>query len=109
MSSLPEVTALLAFAAAGAYWMAAMRSKELAREAGRRACREARVQFLDDTVQLVRVRLRRDRYGRLAFYREYRFEYTADGDRRQHGELAMLGARVLHVSLDPDRERPRLH
>ena len=109
MSSLLEVGGLLGLAAATGYWLEAMRSKEFARAAGKRACEQAQVQFLDDTVELVRVRVKRDGYGRLGFYREFRFEFSDDGAARRRGELAMFGKRVLHVSLEPHRFPDQLH
>lgn len=99
MLSLLEAGGLLGLAAAAGYWLEAMRSKELAREAGKRACRAADVQFLDDTVQLTRVRLRRDARGRLAFRREYRFEFTPDGVTRERGAVTLHGRRVLRLVL----------
>lgn len=109
MTSLLEITGWLALAAGAAYWFGAMRSKELARAAGLHACRAAEVQFLDDTVALTRVRLRRDDHGRIRFFREYRFEFTSDGNTRYHGELAMLGTRVVRVELEPYRDPGALH
>jgi hypothetical protein len=100
-SSLPEIAALLGAVAVIGYWLEALRGLELARAAGRRACQEAGVQLLDDTVELVRVRVRRNDRGRLAFQREYRFEFTADGVRRERGQVTMLGRRVLQLSLGP--------
>jgi hypothetical protein len=99
-----EVVALLALLAATAYWMAAIRSKEIARAAGRQACERAEVQFLDDTVELTRLRLRRDRDGRLAVFRQYRFEFTSDGATRYRGELAMAGRRVTQLTMEPYRD-----
>ncbi|MCK7509600.1 MAG: DUF3301 domain-containing protein [Desulfobacterales bacterium] len=86
-----------------------MRSKELARTTGKRACESAQVQFLDDTVELVRVRVRRDHRGQLGFHREYRFEFSDDGAGRRQGKIELLGRRVLHVSLEPHRFPERLH
>jgi hypothetical protein len=110
MPSFAELFGLLGLIAAAGYWLAAMRSKELARDAGLRACRQADVQFLDDTVQLVKARLRRDPRGRIAVYREYRFEFTRDGEHRHRGEIVLLGARVQRVSVDePTPDWGRLH
>ncbi|UCH52839.1 MAG: DUF3301 domain-containing protein [Pseudomonadota bacterium] len=103
ISSFYEVIAILALLAATGYWMAAIRSKEIARAAGRGACERAGVQFLDDTVELTRLRLRRDRVGRMAIYREYRFEFTSDGASRCRGELATSGNRVIRLTMEPYR------
>jgi hypothetical protein len=99
MFSISEFAGLLVLAAVGGYWIEAMRSKELACAAARRACQEHDAQFLDETVQLTRARLRRDTAGRIAMFRQYRFEFTSDSAVREHGELAMLGRRVIHISL----------
>jgi hypothetical protein len=96
-----EVAALIGLAVLAGYWLDAVRSKELARAAGLRACRQADVQLLDDTVELIKLRLRRDAGGRMALYREYRFEFTTDGSVRFRGALAMLGRRVLRLELEP--------
>jgi hypothetical protein len=109
MSSLLEIGGLLGLAAVAGYWLEAMRSKELARAAGKRACQQAQVQFLDDTVELVRVRVRRDGRGRLGFYREYRFEFSDDGADRRRGELVLFGRQLVRVVLEPHRFAERLH
>lgn len=106
MPSLLEIGGLLGAIAATGYWLDAMRGKELARAAGRRACEQAQVQFLDDTVELVRVRVRRDARGHLGLRREYRFEFSDDGADRRGGEIALLGRQVLRVVLEPYRIPP---
>jgi hypothetical protein len=95
-----EIAIVLGFIAILAYWLNAMRSHELARTAGKRACQEAQVQLLDDTVEVVQVRVRRDPGGRLAFYRTYRFEFTTDGDVRHHGQVTIHGWHVRHLTLE---------
>ena len=96
--SILDIVFLLGLAVLLWYWLGAMRCKEIARAAGRHASQEAQAQFLDDTVELTKLRLRRDAQGQLAWYREYRFEFTRDGAYRISGALTMLGQRV--VSLD---------
>lgn len=109
MSFLLEVAGWLGVIAALWYWMDALRGKELARAAGRRACEEAGVQFLDDSVVLARVRPQRNARGRLGFHRAYHFEYTPDGSVRHRGEVALLGRQVLHLSLGPARDPHTRH
>ena len=98
-----EVAALLAMAAAAGYWLQAMGSKDRARAAARSVCERDQVQFLDDTVALAKLRLRRGEHGGIVFYREVRFEFTSDGAYRYPGMVTMLGARVLQCSLAPYR------
>jgi hypothetical protein len=83
-----------------AYWLDSIRSKELAREAGRRACKKYQLTFLDDTVVIRKLRLRRDYSGKLNFYREYQFEFTQDGEFRYKGMVIMLGKIVQKISMD---------
>ena len=47
------------------YWWDTMQSKELAKRAGKRMCDEAKVQFLDDTVEKKKIWVRRNSQGRV--------------------------------------------
>lgn len=85
--------------AVAAYWLNAMHSKEIARDAGKHACNKYKVSFLDDTVVIQKVRLRRNSRGQLSFYREYGFEFTSSGDNRCKATLTMLGNRVQDIDM----------
>lgn len=95
-----DIAIFLGLAALLWYWLEGLRCKEIARAAGRHASQQAQAQFLDDTVELTKLRLRRDKRGRLAWYREYRFEFTRSGDYRIRGTITMLGQRVTHIDMD---------
>lgn len=103
MPALAEWLILIGFAGGGWYWYEAMRAKELARDAGRRRCGEAGVAFLDDTVSLTRLRLRRDADGQLTLYREFQFEFTSDGSARHGGEITLFGHRIARIEMEPYR------
>jgi hypothetical protein len=103
-----ELATLIGLIAIGGYWLDALRSQEQARAAGRRACDHAGVQFLDDSVVLTRVRLKRDARGALAFWREYRFEFSIDGAGRHPGHVILHGQRMIEMELDMGEVR-RLH
>ncbi|HJW81001.1 MAG TPA: DUF3301 domain-containing protein [Acidiferrobacterales bacterium] len=96
-----DLAVFLGFAALAWFWVDALRCKEIARAAGQRACQQAGAQFLDDTVEITKLRLQRNARGQLALYREYRFEFTHNRDYRLRGEIAMLGLRVVHLVLEP--------
>ena len=85
------------------YWSKTMAIKEIAHKAAKRACGDANVLFLDDSVVAHKTRLRRNDYGRIKIYREYHFEFTTDGSQRYHGEIHLLGKHVKHVELDAYR------
>ena len=85
------------------YWLDGMKAKEIARQRGHDACTEANVVFLDDTVAISKVRLKRNPMGQMSWNREFIFEFTSDGEYRYHGEITMLGKRILNVNMDAYR------
>jgi hypothetical protein len=84
-------------------WWDGLGAKEIARANCLRLCRERDVLFLDDTVALSRLRLRRDASGNVRLYRRFDFEFTSDGELRYQGYIEMLGKRVLHTEMDAYR------
>lgn len=95
-----ELILLVLAGAVAWYWYAGMHVREQAVAAGRRACADAGVQFLDDSVALFRTRFARNGNGQLVFRREYRFEFSDTGDNRRPAVVRMLGERAEWVSLD---------
>ena len=85
------------------YWWDTLRTKEIARLAGLNACQQASVQFLDDTVELKKIWLRRNRLGSLELCRLYFFEFSSDGAERYQGRIIMLGQKVREVEMDAYR------
>jgi hypothetical protein len=86
------------------FWLDSARAKEVASSAGSRACGHGQVSFLDETVEITKLRLKRDTDGRMRLQREYRFEFSSDGSRRYQGRITMLGHRVAALSMDAYRE-----
>ena len=82
------------------YWYAGMQAREQAIAVGRRACAEAGLQFLDESVALSRTRFARNGQGQLQFQRDYRFEFSDTGNNRRPAVVRMLGNRVEWVTLD---------
>lgn len=81
------------------FWWDSLQKREIALTTARMACERAGVQFLDASVALRKLKLRRDSNQRARFYREYAFEYSTVGDDRQPGWVWLLGARVVDVIL----------
>lgn len=98
---------LLLLAALGWFWLDSMRALEAARNAGKQACKNAHVQFLDDTVSGVGLALVRDKFGRRVLRRIYRFEFSETGDSRLEGRLVMLGHKIGSVTMEPYQILPR--
>lgn len=98
-----EAAALAAVAALVWFWSDSMRARERAVASGRRACEREGLQFLDETVELVRLGPARCGDGRLRLRRVYRFEFSDTGDNRRGGAVVMLGPAVEAVELEPFR------
>ncbi len=81
------------------FWWDSLQKREIAVRAARFECERASVQFLDDSVALSKMRLRRDNNQRARIYREYSFDYSSVGDDRQVGRVYLLGERVLTANL----------
>jgi len=102
--SIMSESLLLLFTAAGAWFVFdALRAREAAIHAARRACKEYGLQLLDDTVQGARLRLARDADGVARVRRTFRFEFSEDGFARRTGCLVMLGGQVESLQLEPYR------
>jgi hypothetical protein len=84
-------------------WWDGLGAKEIAHASCQRLCRERDVLFLDDTVALSRLSLRRDRSGTLRIFRRFNFEFTSDGELRYQGYVDMLGSHVIHTEMDAYR------
>lgn len=100
---LISLTLLLLLCALGWFWLDSIRTLEIARKAGKRACDEANLQFLDDTVAGIALALVRDRSGRRRLRRTYRFEFSDTGNSRLEGQLTVLGDSVESVVMEPYR------
>ena len=85
------------------YWLEGIRAKEIAVSAGKTKCRSLGLHFLDDSVALTKLRLRRTGQGHIAVYREFCFEFTSDSERRHRGQLRLLGRQVLELTMEPYR------
>ena len=81
------------------FWWDSLQKRELAVRAARAVCERANVQFLDDSVALSKMKLRRDSNQRARLYREFSFEYSSVGDDRLAGRVYMLGEIILSADL----------
>lgn len=97
MTSL--LVAILAFGLGAFLWTSARAASEAATLHGRRACERAGVQWLDQSVHLVRLRLSREpRSGRVGVERHYRFDYSRDGNDRHAGRIVLHNTRLVGFS-----------
>lgn len=103
--TLGDVIALFVLVGVAGYVVQSMRVRELALVAARRACREAGVQLLDETVSIQRLSASRDTAGRWRLWRQYRFEYSVQGLERERGHIIMLGNRLQAVVIAEHRQQ----
>lgn len=94
-----ELAAFAMFLVAAWVWVVSMRAREAAIEAGRRACEAERVQLLDWTVALKKIRFMRNPDGRMQLQRTYEFEYSDTGNNRLNGSVTLLGSKLHSVHL----------
>lgn len=97
---MTELLILLVLAAAGWFWLDSMAVREIAVRTARNACREEGVQFLDETVALDKLGVRRNERGHLLPRRAYRFEFSDTGDNRLKGMVVVVGRRVETLDLE---------
>jgi hypothetical protein len=109
--TLGDVLVLFILCGVSGYVYQSIRVRELALAAARRACRDAGVQLLDQTVSMQRLSASRDSEQRWRLWRQYRFEYSANGYERHSGNIIMLGKRLQAVVMAdrPEQGGDRLH
>jgi hypothetical protein len=94
---------LLILGLVGWLWWDSRGVAERATVAARAYCGNAGVSFLNDTVAWQKIRLKRNRNGRMQLQRTYLFEFASDMQQRYRGEIVMLGKKVESISLDAFR------
>jgi hypothetical protein len=91
--------AILLLAAACLWWLAALRARDLARDAAARFCARQQWQLLDQTVALTGMWPTRSQ-DRLSWKRRYRFDFSPDGGLRQSGEVILEGGKAVRISAE---------
>lgn len=89
----PSIALLLLTGAVVLIWLDGARAREFATRLAQRYCENRGLQFLDDTVSLVRIGLRWTREG-LRIRRMFRFDFSLEGVGRRSGHVLMLGSRL---------------
>ena len=103
---LSAIFALALFGAIALGWASARRAAEIAAHYGQNACAESGVQWLDHTVVLERMGLKRAPDGWILPLRRYRFEFSTQGHDRQRGHLELLGAELQWLRMPPPPTQP---
>jgi len=77
-----------------------MKAKELAVAASKNACHKRCLQFLDGTTNFQKIRLKRNKAGRIRFKRHYKFDYY-DGQARLTSTIVIFDNQVIELDLPP--------
>ncbi|MGH8198559.1 MAG: DUF3301 domain-containing protein [Steroidobacteraceae bacterium] len=93
--------AVTVLAVIAGFWHSSLAARELANRVAMETCASAKVQMLDGTVAIHRLRLVRSGDAPLAWHRTYVFDYTSDGFSRQRGFVVLTGDTVDTVGLGP--------
>lgn len=88
---LSTISLLLVIALVVSLWLDGARAREMATVLAHRYCDHRGLQFLDETVALVRVGLRWTTGG-LRIRRMFRFDFSREGAGRRIGYVLMLGS-----------------
>lgn len=94
-----EFIILFVLVAAIFYWIDTIFAKEIAVKHGKERCKKLGVTFLDETVEIIKTRLKRNPRGTILFRREYSFEFSSDGIRRYDGKIIMLGKVLVDLTM----------
>jgi hypothetical protein len=98
--TLTQILPILILGALAWFWWDSGRAREIAVRAAKQACQRCGVQFLDQTVALRSLRVRRDNAGQLRLFRKYTFEFSHSGAERDGGYAVMVGQRLADMHLD---------
>jgi hypothetical protein len=89
---------ILAFLLLGWFWLDSLRAREMATGICRAACKQRDLQFLDQTVVLRHLGLRRTNAG-LRWQRVYGFDFSEEGIGRRSGYLVLIGLDLVDINL----------
>lgn len=90
----------------GMFWHASLGARENARMHARMLCSRARLQLLDQTVVLKRIRPARQPGEGWMLIRDYGFDVSSDGNNRLPARLRLSGTQLSSWSLPAQAEGP---
>ena len=85
------------------FWLDSMKAREAARFRAANLCRSHNLQFLDDTVHLQSIKIRKNNHGQFKLCRRYGYEFNNHDERRYTGSITLLGQLVAETHMDAYR------
>lgn len=96
-----EIGLLVTLVVIAWFWLDGIKAREIAVAAGQEAAEKYGLQFLDESVAMIKLRAGRDRAGRLQLKRTYGFEVSDTGVERLSCSVTLLGKRVEAIDIPP--------
>lgn len=96
-----EIALLVILAILAWFWLDGIKAREIAVKAGQDAAEKFGLQFLDETVGMIKLRAGRDGAGRMQLKRTYEFEVSDTGIERLECSVTLLGKRVEAIDIPP--------
>lgn len=84
-------------------WQDSSRCYEIAYRYAREVCLQNGVNFLDDSLVIRKLWIKRDARGNFRLQRYYDFEFSTDGSQRYQGGITMLGRQTQNFTMDAYR------
>lgn len=100
MSTVILLLVLLAW-----FWFDSFRAQEAVKTMSKQICSQFDLQLLDDTVTLMRMRLKRDTRGKWNWQRTYFFEFSDSGNNRKQGVIVIRGLAMEMLELPGHLDR----
>lgn len=85
------------------YWWNSVSAYEVAYAQAKAACARLGLQFLDDTLDVIKLRLCRHPHGYIQVCRVYEFEFSSDGNSRYKGYISLSGLKFESIDMDAYR------
>ena len=103
MFTIPTIIVLIIIGLGALLWQSNARAREFANKVSQQACKRHDLQFLDGTIILQKLRVKRANSGRLAMMRFYQFDFY-DGKQRLTGRITVFNHEVIELFLEsPDK------
>ena len=96
-----EISLFVALAAGAWFWFDSIGARETAIRLGRDLAERCNLQLLDETVACSKLRVGRNRLGRVQLMRVYDFEVSASGSDRLPCQLVLLGSELQSWHIPP--------
>lgn len=96
-----EISLMVALAAGVWFWFDSIGARENAVRIGRDLAERCSLQLLDETVACSKLRLGRNRRGRVQLLRIYEFEVSTSGSDRMPCQLVLLGSELQSWHIPP--------